>query len=448
MSMRLRGGYPILAVVLAGCGTVHDTTLDDRRAAEVFGSIGAWYEGGDALPEPAAQDLQSYVRFGLLHNAGLRAAFHRWQAALEVVPQVSELPDPVFSYAHFVEELETRTGPQRQRFSLQQTFPWFGVLQLRGEVAARQADRLWWLVTAEQLRVERAIKDAYYEYAYLAQAIRIGAENLQLLRRLEPVVQRGVRDGSSNQQDLLRLQLEIGKLENDLESLRKYQPALSARLSAAMNRKATTTLPLPDPLEVVVTEVDVDELAARAMRDNAELAAMRKASDSASTRADLADLERWPDVTLGADYFDTGAALLPGTPGSGDDPVALRVSFELPIWPAKYSAAVREADRRSRAARGVLHDRQNQLRASLQQAAYELDDAARQIALYRDTLLPRARQTYEVTQTSYRGSKATLLDVIDAERTLLVFEKSYWRAVSNYAKALAELQVICGGEFR
>jgi outer membrane protein TolC len=122
--------------------------------------------------------------------------------------------------------------------------------------------------------------------------------------------------------------------------------------------------------------------------------------------------------------------------------------MNLPIWRNKYAAAVRGAERQEAAARGELQDRERGLRSALEHAAYEVDDAARQIALYRDTLLPRARQAFEVTQTSYRGARATVLDVIDAERTLLAFEKSYWRAVSNYEQSLADLEILCGGEIR
>ena len=41
-----------------------------------------------------------------------------------------------------------------------------------------------------------------------------------------------------------------------------------------------------------------------------------------------------------------------------------------------------------------------------------------------------------------------MLDVIDAERTLLAFEKSYWRAVSNFSKSIAALEALCGGSLR
>ena len=42
----------------------------------------------------------------------------------------------------------------------------------------------------------------------------------------------------------------------------------------------------------------------------------------------------------------------------------------------------------------------------------------------------------------------SLLDVIDSERALLQFEKSYWRACANYLQSEAQLDVLCGGELR
>jgi outer membrane protein TolC len=299
--MNLRGILLLFPFLWVGCRVPYDTALIERRTATLYGSDRPWYEDetADTVLSPRAE-LAAYLRFGLLHNARLRAAFHRWRAALDTIPQVSALPDPVFTYAHFVEDIETRTGPQRQRFSLQQTFPWFGVLQLRGEVAAREAESLWWKVVAARLSVVREIKQAYFEYAYLAQAIRIDEDNLRLLRQLEPVVQRRVQAGA-NQEDLLRLQVEIGRLENDLESRRKFRPALSARLSAAMNARAREPLPLPDEVVPLIAELEVGDLDLRLQRDNPELAVLREEIARAQKRAELAGLSGWPDVTQGAD---------------------------------------------------------------------------------------------------------------------------------------------------
>ena len=85
------------------------------------------------------QTLQDYLRYASLNNAELKAKFHQWKAAIEQIPQAKSLPDPKFTYGYFIEEVETRVGPQRQKFEIMQTFPWFGVIEARGDQAAAKA---------------------------------------------------------------------------------------------------------------------------------------------------------------------------------------------------------------------------------------------------------------------------------------------------------------------
>ncbi|MHC4153562.1 MAG: TolC family protein, partial [Planctomycetota bacterium] len=70
--------------------------------------------------------LQDYLRLAALNNAGLKAAFEEWKAALEQVPQARSLPDPRFTYGYYIREVETRVGPQQNRLGIMQVFPWFG----------------------------------------------------------------------------------------------------------------------------------------------------------------------------------------------------------------------------------------------------------------------------------------------------------------------------------
>ena len=44
------------------------------------------------------------------HNSSLKAAFDRWRSSTERVAQVEALPDPIFSFFQFVEELQTEGG--------------------------------------------------------------------------------------------------------------------------------------------------------------------------------------------------------------------------------------------------------------------------------------------------------------------------------------------------
>jgi outer membrane protein TolC len=77
---------------------------------------------------------------------------------------------------------------------------------------------------------------------------------------------------------------------------------------------------------------------------------------------------------------------------------------------------------------------------------YNFRDAERKIDLYRDTLVPKAQQSFTVIQKAFTAGKTDFLDVVDAERTLLEFELSYERALADRAQRLAKLEMLIGKE--
>jgi len=80
----------------------------------------------------------------------------------------------------------------------------------------------------------------------------------------------------------------------------------------------------------------------------------------------------------------------------------------------------------------------------LQTALYKLRNAQRQIDLYANILIPKAKQSVEVTQTAYSAEDASFLDLIDAERVLLNFQNGYYRSVADFGQALAAIEAKVG----
>ncbi len=144
--MRKVGGAPsflLLAVfaLLAGCNTVEEKGEGTLQATIRDSGISGHVE---PAPQPLPEldenaTIHNYLTYALAHNPGLKSAFDRWRAALEKVPQAKSLPDPSLSYGYFIENIETRVGPQRHRLELMQKFPFFGKLGLRGEMALAAA---------------------------------------------------------------------------------------------------------------------------------------------------------------------------------------------------------------------------------------------------------------------------------------------------------------------
>lgn len=426
--------------------------------------------------------LGDYLAYAALNNPGLEAAFNRWKAAVERVPQVTSLPDPRFTYRYFIREVETRVGPQKQALGLSQTFPWFGKLALRGDAAAEAANAERQRYEAIKLALFYEVKDAYFEYYYLGRAIEVVRENLELIEYLESVARARYRTAAASHPDVIRAQVELGKLEDQLSALRDLRGPIVARLNAVLNRPTEEDLPFPLKIvEESLVQSDAEVLAVMTDR-NPELRALDHRIEQAAYEIELAKKEYYPDLTIGVDYTDVG--LPPRSPGQGfANPAALRsasrigggmgdlidgysigrsfrrgnrpgdagqdvwmvsLSMNVPIWRDKYAAGEREARARRLAAAGDRSQRENDLSASVKRALYEYRDAQRKISLYRDTLIPKARESIESTETAFRAGKATFLELVDAERSLLDFALSYERALANQGQWLAALDRLVG----
>ncbi len=80
------------------------------------------------------------------------------------------------------------------------------------------------------------------------------------------------------------------------------------------------------------------------------------------------------------------------------------------------------------------------------EALYKYRDAGRKINLYKDTLVPKAEQSLGVTMEGFMTGSGTSLDLIDAEQTLLELQLAYYRALTDQALRLAEIETLVGRE--
>jgi len=408
-------------------------------------SQGSGQEGARLTELDEDATLADYLAYGARANPGLEAAFNRWAAALERIPQARALPDPTLGFGYFVQEVETRVGPQRAKLGVSQMLPWTGKRALRGEAALHKAEAAHARYEAAKLSLFYRIRRAYWEYWYLSRAIAITEENLRLVAQLEGVARAKYAAGLAPQSAVTKAQVELGRLEDRLTALRDMRGPGSAELDAAIGRRPGAALPWPkeSPPENR-GGIDYDALAALLDESSPELAAADAIIDNEESNVALARKGALPDVGVGLDYTFTGESAMAGS-DSGKDIVAM-LSVSLPLGRAKYRAAEREAQARLAAARLDRADRENALSASLKAALFGFRDAERRTELYGNTLLAKARQALDVARQSFEAGKADFLDVIDAQRTLLEFDLAQERARASRAVSLAEIEMLVGTE--
>lgn len=435
-----------ILILAAAC-----TTVQERKAISDWNDEALRWKRGDVegvnLPEINENTtLDDYVIYAMLNNPGLRAAFDRWQAALERVTPARTLPDPHFTYANYIQEVETRVGAQEQKFGLAQTVPWFGKLDLKADMAlqAAQVERLRY--EAEKLSLIYRVKKIYYEYCYLAQAVDIAKDNVTLLTHFESVVRAKYKGGAGLQSALIKAQVELGKLEDRLRSLQDLKRPVKAKLNIALNRSSYMLLPEPNGLPEEKHNLNDEELFTLLRTRNPNL----KAFDFMATKEDLAiklaEKNFYPDVTVGVDYIDTDSRSDMNPEDNGKDPVIAKVTVNVPIWHQKYSAMENEAKSRRRAVQKERNEKINSLIADIEMALYKLRDADRKINLYAATLVPKAEQNVKVTQRAFTSDKAGFLDLIDSQRILLGFQLESKRALADRAQRIAEIEMLVGGD--
>ncbi len=442
----------IMALFLVCATAIAKTGIADRKRLLKQKGIAIRVNEKEKVPKiSASATLNDYITIGLARNPGLKAAFYEWQSAFNKIAQSFSLPDPQITFTEYIEEVETRVGAQQRALAVKQKFPLPDKLWIRKNKAFKTSEAAYYNFEKKRLDLLFQISDTYYEYAYLSKAILLTEENMKLLKNFENVAGTKYSAGLQKNQDLLKVQVELGKLENELYSLKDLRSSLTARLNALLNLPAGNDLPWPDEsLEDLHLEDEyqnVNALAGTLKKKNPELLALSENVAESKESLKLSKREYFPDLTLGLKWIETDEARnSTATFDSGKDPVMLFFSMNVPLWFGRLQAGVRDARASLKAAENQAVNAENELLSRLSMIHYKMSDAFRQSHLYQNALIPKAIQTVNAIYASYAAGGSDFLALIDAQRVLLNFQLIYYRHNANFYQRLSELQSILGLE--
>lgn len=404
-------------------------------------SVLSLYSVGSDIPS----DLSKYLRIAEENNHGLKAAYEKWKAAETISIQAGSLPDPVMNFSYFIQEVETRVGPQKKNVGISQRFPLGGKRKILSKKASAAARADWIKIQTMRLAVAERVRTAYYEYAYLARSIAITKELNLLLSQLVEVAEVRFQSGTGTQSAVIQIQVELAKLEDRINSLEALRPVRSALLAAELNDPGLKgLLPWPAANKPVKLIGGMGRFEKELKLNNPEILVYDHVSETARLDIDLARKRRVPDLTVGLSAIETGKRIDAHPYDDGKDPFAVNFSFNLPVRSKAYTASENEARHRFLAAKHSRKEVQERLLADLQLTIYRFEDSSRKISLYRDSLLPKAEQALQVSQEGFINGNADFLHIIDSVRTILEFQLAYDRAIADQKIAVAHLEKLTG----
>ena len=431
-----------IPLIVASCKSKSSFYIDADDSSFLDQPISA-EDNFDNVPKviDAKTSLNDLLKYAALNNAALKSAYLKWQSELFKIYPAGSLPDPVLSYTYYIQEVETRVGPQKNALGLMQKLPWFGKLDLKEAMQRDAAKSKKAEYDAVKNSLFSKVEQLYYDYWYLQQSQRITEENLKLLESLEPIVRNKIKTGNGSQ-DLIKLQIEIGKITDINENLKLRKIPLDARLNQLLNRPSNAKVELIAILGKLSEDTSEDVLLA-AIRNNPGMQKFDFLKSGASKKVDLTDKGRYPDFTVGLKWIQTDPSFA-NTKENGKDPVMATVGFTVPWDQRKYDDLVAAEKMNYRSINWAQREYRNSLEARLKTALFEIEDNQRVLKLYRDTLIPKTEESLNLSMQAYRNAKESFIGFVDIQRQLLNFQLILEKARKNIAVQRSIIEEITG----
>jgi len=412
-----------------------------RRWAWVAALLGLPAVGQEA---PIAQEMKLDAYLVLVGRSNLDLAAQKLNVPIaEAQISIARIfPEPVLSGGLAALDISDKGAPTAWDIGLSQTIEIGGKRGARVEVATQQhkgaqAD------LEEFLRGLRAsatneFVDALHDRLVLERK----QQTLASLDRLVKVNAERLRAGDIGQVALVQSRVEAQRFrgevlaaEGDAEVARL---ALGLRIGAPNDRQVT---PHGD-LRIPTRSFALEELLARARTSRPDLRSKELALEAARGRLHLAHANRWEDVTLNAGFLRT----LTGTKDFAQpayNSISAGLSIPLPLARI-YRGELDAAEAGVTQAEFAVKQAALLVETDVRQALVKYNAAAQRVQLYRAGVLADADKVAEATLYSYQHGNATLLEVLDSQRTVNEVYLAYFDALSEYAKALVAVETSSG----
>ncbi|HAX95928.1 MAG TPA: TolC family protein [Prolixibacteraceae bacterium] len=449
----------------------------------------------------SGQNLDDYLILAARNNPDLKARFLQYQSALERVPQVGALPDPQLSFSFLLKPMERFSGEQLGSISIMQMFPWMGTLDAAKLEMAHMAKARYEEFNDAKSSLFFEVKSVWYDLQLLESEMAVTFETIELLKSMERVAVARLSGGSqtgSNQinpvtissttsqdqgnsgsgmgnmtmassivpsssssssmtgmsssdgmsgsagmTDILRVQMEINELQNDMSLLEDKRTVLIARFNELLNRQRQEMVELPDSLETVSLPIDLSVIPDTILSRNPMLQMLSQEESAYEAKAEMNRKMGLPMIGVGLQYelFRRGD----NSPGmmNGKDMVMPMVTLSLPVWRKKYNAAVTEAEGMKQS---VVYQKQaieNQLLVSYENAHKDFRDAERRAKLYK-AQAGLSQQTLNLLLIQYSTEGSNFEEVLRMQQQLLSYRLNQFKSIVDGNLAVAAMERLMG----
>ncbi len=388
-----------------------------------------------------AQQIEDYLKLGAENNPEVKAAYSRFEAALEKAPQVSALPDPTLNISAFGQMMETRLGAQEARFTLMQMFPWFGKLEAEKTTAELMAEAKFQQYVAVREKLFLQLKLAYAEIYRVNEIIEIRKENLGILDSYRKLALNRFEAGKAPMVNVVKVDIkreeaatEIELMEGELESLKK-------QFNFLLNREADVAIVVQEELNIEALDLQQMNVEETSFDSHPEVEMLDREKEAFKSEQLVAKKMGMPMIGLGVDYTVISKRTDAKPMDNGQDAIMPMLSISLPIFRKKYNAAIKEAELMTEATENQRQARIIDMKSEFEMASFQLKRSKRLLELY-DKQIESSGQANKLLISGFSNASSDFEEVLQMNQDVLMFQTEKISAVANAYQAAAKLQFL------
>jgi outer membrane protein, heavy metal efflux system len=383
--------------------------------------------GGQATSSLALPDLEMMA---LQHNPTLAQAAAAIDASRGKALQAGLCPNPTIGYLGDQIGIAGTAGELQGAF-VQQTIVTAGKLRLSRAKYNQEAYEAEIRALEQQHRVLNGVRMRFYELLALEQTIALNRSLLDNAEESLRTMREMANTGQANRTDVLLAEVQASEARIALRASENHYPALWQHLAALVGNPDLPPAVLKGQLEADGPTLDREHSLSRILQESPELLAARAhvVFDQITLRREK--VEPVPNIQLqaGAGYdYETRNAVASG----------VQIGFKLPIF-NRNQGTIREVE----ADLARSHAEVFRVELSLQQRladAFNHYLTARETGqIYREAIIPRTSEAYEVQREMYKQRRTAWPQVVQLRREMLEVQAKYTRSLLELRQAEVEI---------
>ncbi|MFA6922624.1 MAG: TolC family protein [Bacteroidales bacterium] len=438
----------------------------------------------------AQENIGTLLKIAAKNNPGLKAKYNKYLADSQKIRQAGSLPDPDISFGYFIKPMELVNGNQQAQMQLMQMFPWFGTFKAARNEASAMTLSSFELFRAAKEEIFFNIRNDYYQLFLTKKQIQVYDTTFVLLKSIEQLLltkSATINTGNTNQvntgnqilnsnivqgnnsmnmnsnsqlsnqqgmttinsqsmtgsssafSDLLRLQVEIKELEDNIALLKNRKQMLIIQINLLLNRNSDTEIFIPDSLNIPFFDFHNPALF-DSIKVNNPMIKMNKADVLAYQQQQQMNKKlRYPMIGMGLNYMLINKSDMSTSGMNGKDMFMPMLTLKLPIYRKKYNASIKEAQYLENSSDEQLSNTENILLMEFYEYQFALKDAERKSSIYHD-IISLTQKSFDLLLVQYSSSGADFDALIRLHRQLLDYKLNIFRAQVDKLSAIAGLQ--------